>query len=976
MGQTESSQSSPRHPFFWISLLLAAIMIAATTFALVMLFHYGKSTRDFGWRAIAQDNYWIISEVDSNSLAYGKLQMGDRINAINDDEKAALVTIGTTSTLEPLEPLTLKLNSIKAGDNYRLRISRNNQQSEITLPLQIKYSSKYYRVSFIYLILTLVTTIVALMIGLLKPEQSISRLACVGLILNALLFLVMALYRVSEFFQGWQLYCYLAIFTVYPLNFVSGYLFYQQFPAEQSKSKIGKILKIVVCLYGGLIFIFSRAIDITIMGGSEIAIATFAQHIKLLQWLWQLRYGFELFCVIAICIIITDNYRSIKERDQRRRIRWVIYGSAFGLLPIMAARIFLIIVGYNRFFAGESVELFYDLLNLSIIFIPITLGYAIIKHRVFDINVVVRQSLQYLLAKNMLRAIITFPLLVLLYTIFVNRNRTIGEVIFHNSIFTILLVVASLGLKFQTQLTEWIDRKFFRAAYDQEKLLLGLIEEIKNIDSMAEISRLVSKKIEVALHPKSVMVFYRDTENAELMMGHSSTGIDAGYKLADDSPLLQKMKLHNNAAEISTIIDLPDAEKVWLKQLDVNFIVPMNGSDGRLMGLLLLGEKLSEEPYSNIDSKLLITIAGQMAVIYENVLLKGRVHQEEKIKREVLARFEDQHINLVKECPKCGRCYDSTEENCADDEKKLELSLPVERVVEGKYRLEKLLGKGGMGAVYRATDLRLGRDVAIKVLSGSMFGDQEALRRFEREARASAKLNHINIITVYDYGRLNGGAYLVMELVKGRTLRAHMNERGRLNPVLIAEWFNQIFEGVKMAHQANIIHRDLKPENIFVCDNEGKEILKILDFGIAKVKPTEEVTGDSLTMPGTMIGTLGYMPPEQLCGEAIDERSDIFALGVMVIEAFTGRKPFQGKTLGEMMIAVLRGSYRLEGSSPDIKILDDALQRCIAKSQAARFSSVAEMQAELIAILKNTGEYQVRKPSGRSESTTAIIKKP
>ena len=164
-----------------------------------------------------------------------------------------------------------------------------------------------------------------------------------------------------------------------------------------------------------------------------------------------------------------------------------------------------------------------------------------------------------------------------------------------------------------------------------------------------------------------------------------------------------------------------------------------------------------------------------------------RISKERKIKREVLARLEDQAINLVKECPECGACFDSASEFCETDHNELTLSLPVERTIEGKYRLDRLLGKGGMGAVYEAMDLRLDRRIAIKIMLGSMFGDRTALRRFEREARASARLNHPNIITVYDYGVTGTeGAYLVMEMVSGVNMRSVIEQERVIAPAVAA----------------------------------------------------------------------------------------------------------------------------------------------------------------------------------------------
>jgi serine/threonine protein kinase len=404
---------------------------------------------------------------------------------------------------------------------------------------------------------------------------------------------------------------------------------------------------------------------------------------------------------------------------------------------------------------------------------------------------------------------------------------------------------------------------------------------------------------------------------------------------------------------------LPPSEQAWLDRLRIHLIVSVSGTDGRLIGLLLLGEKKSGQPYTGNDRRLLAAIAQQIAVVYEIVLLKQHVNKEARIKREVLAHLEEQQINLVKECPDCGACYDGSAQVCAVDGRELLLALPVERTIDGKYRLDQLLGKGGMGAVYRATDLRLARQVAIKIITGNLFGDQAALRRFEREARATAKLNHPNIVAIYDYGRTEAeGAYLVMELVPGATLREELKRAGRLPPLVAADRFNQLLEGIKAAHEAGIIHRDLKPENVLISTREhGRALVKIVDFGLAKLRLLDAADPNSLTVPGMVMGTINYMSPEQLSGEEVDERSDIFSLGVMVVEALTGSRPFSGRTYTEVLTSILHKSYHLTGSEKEVTALDQVLQKCLAKDRGQRYVKVAELQQELIPVIEGYSRF-------------------
>jgi hypothetical protein len=526
-----------------------------------------------------------------------------------------------------------------------------------------------------------------------------------------------------------------------------------------------------------------------------------------------------------------------------------------------------------------------------------------------------------------------------------------------NPLTLLLIAAAGLSLKFRRQFSHWIDRRFFREAYNQEQILLNLIEKIKELDSMPELSRLVSKEVEAAMHPERLYVFYRGEETHDLRLGYSSGGQSLNLRIPEESELLRLMQRQRGAQDfpLPPHSGLPEDEKDWLNQLGVNLIVPMSRGDGRMAGLILLGEKKSEEPYTPNDRQLLQTITAQMAVVYENVWLKEQAAKEQKIKHEVLARFEEQQINLVKECPACGACYDSTSEACTRDQRELTFSLPVERTIDTKYRLEQMIGRGGMGAVYEATDLRLDRRIAIKIMLGNMFGDRAALRRFEREAQASARLNHPNIITVYDYGTIRtDGAYLVMELVRGSTLRSELQRAGRLDPQTAATWFSQLLEGVKAAHQAGVIHRDLKPENVLISsDAAGREQIKVVDFGLAKLRQLDAADTESLTAPGTIMGTFAYMSPEQVTGEEVDDRSDIFSLGVIVMEALMGHRPFVGRTSTELITAILSASFHLPGDLLAVRRVDEVLQRCLAKDRGQRFASVAAMQKELIPALED-----------------------
>jgi hypothetical protein len=268
----------------------------------------------------------------------------------------------------------------------------------------------------------------------------------------------------------------------------------------------------------------------------------------------------------------------------------------------------------------------------------------------------------------------------------------------------------------------------------------------------------------------------------------------------------------------------------------------------------------------------------------------------------------------------------------------------------GPYEILSPLGAGGMGEVYRARDPRLGRDVAIKVLPASFSSNPDRLKRFEQEARAAGVLNHPNITIVYDIGRQDEAPYVVQELLEGETLRADLTGGRRLAPRKAVDYSIQIAQGLAAAHEKGIVHRDLKPENLFVT-KEGR--VKILDFGLAKLTQAEgPVSASNLptaTEPGVIMGTLGYMSPEQIKGEAVDGRSDIFTLGAILYEMLSGQRAFRGDSAAETMAAILKED------PPDLLLanqnanpgLERLVHHCLEKSPERRFQSARDLAYDL-----------------------------
>ena len=273
----------------------------------------------------------------------------------------------------------------------------------------------------------------------------------------------------------------------------------------------------------------------------------------------------------------------------------------------------------------------------------------------------------------------------------------------------------------------------------------------------------------------------------------------------------------------------------------------------------------------------------------------------------------------------------------------------------GPYEILAPLGAGGMGEVYRARDTKLDRDVAVKVLPANFADDPQALARFEREAKAVAALSHPNILAIFDFGGADGASYAVMELLDGESLRSRLST-GALPVRKAVDYGVQILQGLAAAHDAGIVHRDLKPENVFVT---GDGRIKILDFGLAR-QTLRVAAGDDTrsptvvrsTEPGTVLGTVGYMSPEQVRGQDVDARSDIFSFGAVLYEMLSGRRAFQRDTGAETMTAILKEDPP-ELSDSGIKIppgIDKIVGHCLEKSPKERFQSARDVAFDLQAL--------------------------
>jgi serine/threonine protein kinase len=333
-------------------------------------------------------------------------------------------------------------------------------------------------------------------------------------------------------------------------------------------------------------------------------------------------------------------------------------------------------------------------------------------------------------------------------------------------------------------------------------------------------------------------------------------------------------------------------------------------------------------------------------------------------------------VSALKICPQCGTEYELDQRFCPKDGSTLKSQNAagdlVGTIIADRYHVLRKLGEGGMGTVYLAEHVKMGRKSAVKVMNPGMVHDADAISRFNREAANASKINHANVAAVYDFGETSDGViYLAMEFVEGPPLTKIIEESGALPPLRAADIARQAAEALAVAHDMGIVHRDLKPDNIMLTKNrDGTDCVKVVDFGIAKVANND---AQKVTRTGLVVGTPEYMSPEQLAGDKLDGRSDIYSLGLVSFAMLTGKLPFPGETLQESMIARLTDEpARLVEMKADVNwpasvqtVMDKALQR----DAELRYASANEFGRDLFAAIAAMPE------SAATNAFTAVMNK-
>jgi eukaryotic-like serine/threonine-protein kinase len=868
---------SARYP--WRIVALAAISLIGNVYlGYYLLFGLASDGLDIGERS----GRVVVTDVDERTAgARAGLQPGDQILSVNGQQIRTVV-----------DWLAQRMN-FQAGQPAAIRVQRGLKTLDLTLVIDGRIwderNDTLRASNIIFLAYKLTTLLIGLFVVFNRPRDFVSRLGGWVLVVMATIF---------EGFQSGLSAATrnLPLFLAVPVMLV-----------YVSAAFRTPLLAAFFCLYPKRLFVnrwLWAGFWVGPIAATLYALYLFGRtvydpdHLTALTPPWVLLvFGVQsLAYLAAVLVVLPLSYWKLETVTDRRRFRVLVFGAlvamVFYLPRVIGTSLIHLSPGFYQFFDSPYV---YMACTVGMLMFPMSFAYAILKQRLFDVRVIIRRGVQYALARRVLLAIPVLAIGLLVGTLVAQGRQPLFSVLkLHAGSYVAIAALAALA---STQRQKWLsalDRKFFRDKYDAQQLFREIVEDIRRAESVEEVAPQVVGRIAEALHAQGCGLLVRKPgENAYRIVaaappGSLSTDLPATNKLI---PLVRMLECPVPITQAGTGWlgqQLPQVDKEFLQKARIELLVPVALKEGSTEALLVLGGKLSEEPYSTEDTALLENVAGALALL----LMRGSAIQPGR-------SFE--------ECLACGRCYDTGTTRCSKEGTALTL-VATPRMLAGRYRLDLRLGQGGMGKVYRATDMSLNREVAVKMIRDEFFADRKAIEKFRQESQLTGSLAHPNVVTVYDFGVEAGQrVFLVMELLQGITLRQELQSKKRLDAARALELFEGICAGVGAAHARGLIHRDLKPENIFLSRKDVAEVVKITDFGIAKTLPqSADETRDTIT--GVVVGTMKYMSPEQLRGRLASPRWDLWALAVIAYEALCGCAPFAGED-SVMLQAAIMGTH-------------------------------------------------------------------
>ena len=911
----------------WRIVVAAAISVAGNAYLAYYLL-FGLATGGIG--VTDRTGQVIVTEVDDGYAGeHAGFRIGDEIVSVNGQP-----------TRDVADWFAARMN-FAADRPAIIRIQRGEQTLDLALVLHGRlweeYSPSERASQIIFLAYKFITLAIGLFIVFRRPRDFIARLG--GWVLVAM----------ATIFEGFQWGLAGAIRELPFLLAVPSILVHVSAVFRTA------LLAAFFCLYPKRLFesrwlwvVFWIGPVVATLYGLELIVRAVydPQHLSGLVPSWVLLvFGVQsLVYLLLVLVILPLSYWKLDNVTDRRRFRVLVFGAliamVFYLPRVIGTSLLNINPAFYDFFSGPFANV---LFSAGMLILPFSFAYAILKHRLFDVRVIIRRGVQYALARRVLLAIPLVALGLLVVDLIAHGTQPLFSVLkAHAATYVAIAALAALAA---TQRQTWLaalDKKFFRDKYDAQLLFREILEEIRHADNLDVVAPRVVERIAEALHTQSCGLLVRNPSDAFYHMvaaappGSLFADLPASNKLVPLVRMLECSVPITQAGSGWLGQQLPQVDKDLLRDARIELLVPVALKEGSTEAILVLGGKQSEEPYSHEDIALLENVASALSLL----MMRGSALQPGRA-------FE--------ECPACGCCYDTGTTHCTRDKTTLTL-VASPRVLANRYRLDARLGQGGMGKVYRAEDLSLSRVVALKMIRDDLFSSPRAIEKFRQESQLTARFAHPNVVTIYDFGvDPTQRVFLVMEYLEGKTLRDELRSKKRLSPARILELFEGICAGVETAHAQGLIHRDLKPENIFLARMDSREAVKITDFGIAKSLPiSPDETSDSRTV--TMAGTPRYMSPEQLRGRTASVRWDLWALSVVVYEALCGAAPFAAESF-----TVLENTIKGARFAPLSQTMPDAPQRWqsffernFAANEEDRPESVAVFWNELQAALRET----------------------
>lgn len=588
--------------------------------------------------------------------------------------------------------------------------------------------------------------------------------------------------------------------------------------------------------------------------------------------------------VVAIGLgLFTVNYRRA-DHAGRRRIKWVLYGTYVAGVPVV-----LVLFSVIADSSGAWYRIALMPPAIAVTAFPLSVLIAVVRHNLLDIDRLISATTSYsLLAVFFASATLYIvPMAAAQLGALMGWNPAVSQAL-------VAVLIAAIVLPAYQRVKPVIDRMLFPERRAFEDGIRQLLSDLSSSESPDALTSRAGGELVRLLRPETCVIYRRTASEFAPVFAEGISARPIGH--ADPLIAILERRVAPVAAESSAShrrgSGLSPYERAALEELHVSVVAPVRGRQG-LAALFSLGPKRSGDVYTATEVAWLSGVADRMAAGLLRFAKEPAAVAETATATKISARSGPRPPAMLLECPNCGRCFDGDTAICNFDGVML-AARRIDRVLSGRYQLERRLGKGGMGTVYEAVDLSLGRSVAVKIIREDVGTSGESADRFRREARATAAFAHPNVVVVHDFGVTGAGTpYLVLELLKGLTLREEMTRLRRLPTPRVLAITQTLCEVLDVAHRQSLVHRDLKPENVFLSSAEGRQIIKVLDFGLAKFKQSSGLR-EIDTTPGILVGTLPYMSPECFDMGEVRPSWDLWALAVMVYEMLGGARPFAG----------------------------------------------------------------------------------